>query len=294
VHSDSLILLRQHLQIERRKAERQRATQIQKLSPLEQKLQLAKELRTAHQWAKDAKASGNSENQCCAGTVIRQIKQEITACGFRESEIQELIAAEAQDSAEVSSKASDSCRQQATGAQIRELADPSRKVTDSSLPSRETSGPLDVPQGPDFLRSSMAEELGVNEECRECQGEEALNGQFSEGDRSGLDVSGGRSSPEATTAEKVLTASSRIQGNEGELDAVSSGNEKHSSTGERPTLGVVGASNENGPHGNQASGDSDDSTAFDLNALWCGLPSFARMLVCSLFVFACLPFLYLR
>lgn len=80
------------LQIERRRAERKRASQLSLLSPEERKRQLASELKTALDHAKGAKVSGNMEQQRVAGNVIRQLKLEIASNAFKEADIHALMA----------------------------------------------------------------------------------------------------------------------------------------------------------------------------------------------------------
>jgi hypothetical protein len=123
-------------QIERRKAERQRAAQLQKLSPMEQKMQLAKELRTAHKQAKAAKASGNALHQRSAGSVIRHLKQEIAASGFKEGEIQELIDDALQGQGRVKSAedtASDSDREWWADSVLQEPKDSAANATNAAF-----------------------------------------------------------------------------------------------------------------------------------------------------------------
>lgn len=79
-------------QIERRRAERKRAAQLNTLAPEQRKAQLATELQSALEQAKSAKASGNKEHKRVAGEVIKQIKLEISSSGYREAELQALIA----------------------------------------------------------------------------------------------------------------------------------------------------------------------------------------------------------
>lgn len=80
------------MQIERRRAERKRAAQLEKLTPVQRQEQLALELKTALDQAKAAKASGNGARKRVAGDVIRHIRQEIGANGFKEADIHALIA----------------------------------------------------------------------------------------------------------------------------------------------------------------------------------------------------------
>ena len=84
------------LQVERRRAERKRAAALNMLSPAQRKAQLAEELATALEQAKQAKASGNKEHKRVAGDAVRQIKQELAASGFKEAEIHALIAEQQQ------------------------------------------------------------------------------------------------------------------------------------------------------------------------------------------------------
>lgn len=81
-----------HVQVERRRAERARAAQLNMLTPEERQLQLAKELKQATDSAKQAKASGNKKQKQVAGEVIRHIKLEIAALGIKEGAIHQLIA----------------------------------------------------------------------------------------------------------------------------------------------------------------------------------------------------------
>lgn len=85
-------LMHAWLQIERRRAERARAAQLNMLSAEERQLQLAQELKQATDSAKQAKAEGNKQRKQVAGEVIRHIKLEIAALGIKEAAIHALIA----------------------------------------------------------------------------------------------------------------------------------------------------------------------------------------------------------
>lgn len=80
------------VQVERRRAERARAAQLNMLSPEERQLQLAKELKQAMDSAKQAKATGNKKQKQVAGEVIRHVKLEIASLGIKEADIHKLIA----------------------------------------------------------------------------------------------------------------------------------------------------------------------------------------------------------
>jgi hypothetical protein len=80
------------VQVDRRRAERARAAQLNMLSPEDRQLQLAKELHTAMDSAKKAKATGNKKHKEVAGEVIRHIKLEITSLGIKEADIHKLIS----------------------------------------------------------------------------------------------------------------------------------------------------------------------------------------------------------
>jgi hypothetical protein len=82
------------VQVERRRAERARAVQLNMLTPAQRAQQLADELHAAMEHARAAKASGSKELKRVAGEVIKQLKQEMVAAGIKEADVRALVAAQ--------------------------------------------------------------------------------------------------------------------------------------------------------------------------------------------------------